>query len=236
MEDPMVRTWRLLLTALAVAIGLLGATGSASAQTSDIVEQLRALPGVTFVEEREAPPPYRYFILTYRQPSDHARPWRGSFEQRFTLLHRGTDRPVVMNTNGYNVSLEPGRAEPTRLTDGNQLSVEHRFFTPSRPEPADWSTLTIWQAATDLHRLVTALKPIYPQRWICPGSEDSYWYEAAGANHGARIAQLTPDEQVAATATVRRWSGVEATDRAAPRIATLDDADEPLQRRRPHAH
>ncbi|MEU5248697.1 aminopeptidase, partial [Streptomyces asoensis] len=29
----------------------------------------------------------------------------------------------------------PGRREPTQIVDGNQVSMEYRFFTPSRPSP-----------------------------------------------------------------------------------------------------
>ncbi|MDR3080986.1 MAG: aminopeptidase, partial [Streptomyces sp.] len=45
----------------------------------------------------------------------------------------------------------------------------YRFFTPSRPAPADWSTLDIWQAASDQHRIHQALKPIYSHNWIATG-------------------------------------------------------------------
>ena len=75
---------------------------------------------------------------------------------------------MVLFTAATTCNLEPYRSEPTRLVDGNQISVEQRFFTPSRPEPADWSKLTIWQAATDHHRLVAALKPIYAGRGSPP--------------------------------------------------------------------
>jgi hypothetical protein len=61
-------------------------------------------------------------------------------------------------------------AEPTALVDGNQISVEYRYFTPSRPEPADWKKDTIWQAATDEHRIIRALKTIYTGKWISTGA------------------------------------------------------------------
>jgi hypothetical protein len=48
--------------------------------------------------------------------------------------------------------------------------VEHRFFTPSRPSPADWSDLTIWQEASDEHRIVRALKSVYSGKWIQTGA------------------------------------------------------------------
>jgi len=53
--------------------------------------------------------------------------------------------------------------------DGNQVSMEYRFFTPSRPDPANWSKLDIWQAASDQHRIFTALKRVYPKKWISTG-------------------------------------------------------------------
>jgi hypothetical protein len=136
----------------------------------DIADQLKAVPGLTVLEERAAPAPYRFFVLSFTQDTDHKHPAAGSFQQRLTLLHRGTDRPTVLHTTGYGVPNQIFRAEPTRLVDGNQISVEQRFFTPSRPEPADWSKLTIWQAATDHHRLVQALKPIYSAKWVSTGA------------------------------------------------------------------
>jgi hypothetical protein len=158
---------RRALVGIVVGIGL--SAGTAHAQTEDIAAQLRAVPGVTSLREDPAPAGYRFFNLTFRQPADHRRPSAGSFDQRITILHRSTDRPMVLYTGGYNVRTTPSRSEPTQIVDGNQLSVEQRFFTPSRPEPADWSDLNIWQAATDHHRLVEALEPIYGGRWISTG-------------------------------------------------------------------
>jgi len=169
----MTRLWR-LLAATALLLGSMStaavATPAAAAPDDDIMARLKAVPGLTVVAEQPAPAPYRFFVLTYTQPADHRKPSRGTFEQRFTLLHKATDRPMVLHTSGYNVSIRVFRSEPTRLIDGNQISVEQRFFTPSRPAPADWSKLNIWQAATDHHRLVTALKPIYAGKWISTGA------------------------------------------------------------------
>ena len=161
---------RAALAAIAVTFAMLGVPAAAAAQSGDIADQLRAIPGMTLIEERPAPAPYRYFVLSYEQPADHRHPLEGTFQQRFTLLHRDTARPMVLHTSGYNVSLSPSRSETTRLVDGNQISVEQRFFTPSRPAPADWSDLDIWQAATDHHRLVAALDDLYPGRWLSTGA------------------------------------------------------------------
>jgi hypothetical protein len=168
---------RCLLAVLLFAGFLVGGTtahasppaGPAGAD-EDILARLTAIPGMKVLAERPTEPGFRYFLLSYVQPADHRQPWRGTFEQRLTLLHKATDRPMVLHTSGYNLNDAPTfRAEPTQLVDGNQISVEQRFFTPSRPQPADWSRLDIWQAATDHHRLVGALKPVYSTKWISTG-------------------------------------------------------------------
>ncbi|GGT28375.1 S28 family serine protease [Streptomyces purpureus] len=146
-----------------------GNTGSTSAEASaDIKDRILAIPGMTLVEEKPYPG-YRFFVLTYTQPVDHRRPSAGTFQQRITLLHKDVTRPTVFFTSGYHVNTNPRRSEPTAIVDGNQVSMEYRFFTPSRPQPADWSKLNIWQAATDQHRIFTALKKIYTKKWISTG-------------------------------------------------------------------
>jgi hypothetical protein len=74
-----------------------------------------------------------------------------------------------VNTAGYDISLAPMRSEPTQIVDGNELTIEHRFFLPSRPDPADWQDLTIFQAATDHHRVIEAFKKVYRGRWLTTG-------------------------------------------------------------------
>lgn len=133
------------------------AADAAETPLGDIGDELRAIPGMT-VEEREAPPEgYRFFVLTYDQPVDHDNPGT-RFTQRMTLLHRDYAAPVVVQNSGYNVSTGGRRSQVTQIIDGNQLSMEHRFFLPSRPDPADWSQLTIAQAAADQHRITQTLK------------------------------------------------------------------------------
>ncbi|MGW5213247.1 S28 family serine protease [Streptomyces sp. NPDC004051] len=165
------------LLALTVLIGTLSTAGAATAAepeatgtigTTDIKERLLSVPGMSLVEEKPYAG-YRFFVLTYTQPVDHRRPSRGTFQQRITVLHKDVARPTVFFTGGYNVSTTPRRSEPTQIVDGNQVSLEYRFFTPSRPEPADWSKLDIWQAAGDQHRVFTALKGIYSKKWISTG-------------------------------------------------------------------
>ncbi|GHG92394.1 S28 family serine protease [Comamonas sp. JC664] len=140
--------------------------------TQDILVRLRAIQGLTVTENPSGgsvPAGHRFFVMEYDQPADHARPECQRFKQRMALLHRSDTAPMVLHTSGYYVSLSSGRRELTTLVAGNQLSLEHRFFEPSRPVPTDWSQLTIKQSADDFHRIVEALKPIYTARWLSTG-------------------------------------------------------------------
>ncbi|WP_328790360.1 MULTISPECIES: aminopeptidase [unclassified Streptomyces] len=165
------------LLSLVVLIGTAGAAGSTAqaataaqpAAATDIKDQILGIPGMSLIEEKPYPG-YRFFVLNYEQPVDHRQPWKGTFKQRLTLLHKDVSRPSVFFTSGYNVNTNPRRSEPTTIIDGNQVSMEYRFFTPSRPDPANWSHLDIWQAASDQHRIFTALKKIYKKNWLATGA------------------------------------------------------------------
>lgn len=164
--NPLVRN--VLAAAALVAAG--GCTGGGPDRDDDLTSALEAIPGLTVSEQPTALEGYRFFQLTFEQPADHAVPGGNSFAQRVTLLHRDADAPMILATAGYGISFEDRRAEPTVLLGANQLSVEHRFFPPSRPEPADWSLLTIEQAAADHHRIAEAFAPLYSGAWINTGA------------------------------------------------------------------
>jgi hypothetical protein len=143
---------------------------TAVAAEPDLADQIRELPGVSSVTEATAPAGYRFFKITFTQPVDEKHPRRGTFEQRLTLLHKDVSRPMVMYTSGYYVSQNPSRSEPTRIVDGNQLSMEYRFFEPSRPSNPDWpKELTIRQAAADQHRVIKSFQRLYEASWITTG-------------------------------------------------------------------
>ncbi|MBP2328964.1 hypothetical protein JOF56_009349 [Kibdelosporangium banguiense] len=135
---------------------------------TDISERIQAVAGMELVETTMGDG-FKFHVFTYEQPVDHRDPAQGTFRQRFTMAHRSATRPTVFLTSGYYVGTQPRRVELAELIDGNQVALEHRFFTPSRPDPADWSKLTIWQAASDQHRLFHALKPIYRKNWLATG-------------------------------------------------------------------
>jgi hypothetical protein len=139
----------------------------------DILDELRAVPGITSVTEKTTMVEgYRLFVLEYTQPADHQAPAGQQFTQRMTLMHRDYGAPVITYNSGYHLSTRGSRSEITRLLGGNQLSLEYRFFAPSRPSPADWTKLDIAQAAADQHRITQALKArIYPDnKWLTTGA------------------------------------------------------------------
>ncbi|MGB1014131.1 MAG: hypothetical protein ACPG4T_08365 [Nannocystaceae bacterium] len=137
----------------------------------DLYDALAEIDGMT-VEELDSPyPDYRMFYLTYMQPQDHNNLDGEWFAQRIVLSHHTLEDPMVLATSGYNL-LGPGYlSEPTTLLQGNQLAVEQRYFSSSIANPADWSFLTIEQAANDHHRIVEALAPIYGGvKWVSTGA------------------------------------------------------------------
>jgi len=179
-----------------------GPATQAVAAQDELLDKLTAIPGLTVVSETQ-PAGYRFFVLSFTQPVDHRNPRKGTFQQRLTLLHRATDAPVVLYTNGYGLAVNPAasRTEPTQLLDGNQVSVEHRFFRSSRPAPADWKNLNIWQEATDEHRIVQALKTIYSAKWIQTGASKGgmtsvYHRRFYPGDVDGVVAYVAPNDQV----------------------------------------
>jgi PS-10 peptidase S37 len=159
----MARTlWR------AAALTLVAAAGPAAAD--EVVEKLNAVPGLTILQEKPTPWGGRFFVLGFEQPVDHLKPWKGTFRQRLTLYHESFAEPIVFYSGGYGIGTNPRRTEVTQILESNQLVVEHRFFPASRPDPPDWSDLSIFQQASDDHRLVQALRPLYAGRWLRSGA------------------------------------------------------------------
>ena len=187
-----------LLAVLALALTQVVA-GVASA-TPDLKDRLTAIPVLRVISDATAGA-YRSFVLGYQQPVDHLRPWRGTFEQRISLLHRGEARPLVLHTTGYDLPGVARAAEPTKLVDGNQISVEQRFFVPSRPQPTDWRDLNIWQAASDHHRIVRAFQRIYRAKWLSTGASKGgmtsiYHRRFFPRDVDGTIAYVTPNDVV----------------------------------------
>ncbi|MBI4955210.1 MAG: hypothetical protein HY908_24515 [Myxococcales bacterium] len=145
--------------------------GGEGGQGAELLAALQAIDGATVSEELSDIPGYRFFVIELLQPMDHDDPSGPWFPQRLALHHRDGAAPLVLGTTGYALWLPYQYLdEPTTLLDANQLLVEERYFSPSRPEPADWSKLDIRQAAADHHRIVEAFRPLYPAAWISEGA------------------------------------------------------------------
>lgn len=157
------------LLAFGLASAQVVATAAVVSAAPDIKDRIAGIPGVRIISEGTSGTA-RTFVLGIQQPADHRKPRGLKFEQRFSLLHKAESKPMVLHTSGYNLSGTVSPSEPARLVDGNQISVEQRFFTPSRPAPADWDDLNIWQAASDHHRIVGAFKKIYGAKWLSTGA------------------------------------------------------------------
>ncbi len=157
------------LLAFGLAATQVMAVASVASAAPDIKDRIAALPGVRIISEGTSGTA-RTFVLGIQQPADHRKPRGTKFEQRFSLLHKAEAKPMVLHTTGYGLPGTINPSEPARLVDGNQLSVEQRFFTPSRPTPTDWDDLNIWQAANDHHRIVQAFKRIYRTKWLSTGA------------------------------------------------------------------
>ncbi|HEX5059561.1 MAG TPA: S28 family serine protease [Kofleriaceae bacterium] len=138
----------------------------------DILDELNKIPGMTAVEGMTMTAGYRFFQMQYEQPVDHKNPGGAHFTQRMTLMYRNYAAPMVVYNSGYFVSYTRGsRSQVTQLVDGNQLSMEYRYFEPSRPDPADWTKLDIEQAANDQHRITQVLQArLFQGKWLTTGA------------------------------------------------------------------
>ena len=148
----------------------LAADAHRSDVSADFLGLLAALPGVHDVIEKVTQTPgFHYFVLHFTQPVDHADPASATFLQEVSLLHRDVAAPMIVHTSGYWDYYLDNEVELTQLTGGNQISIEHRYFGTSRPDPADWTKLTVEQMAGDEHAIVGALRTVYTGAFISTG-------------------------------------------------------------------
>lgn len=160
------------MTRLALVLLVLGACGDnvTPPKPLDIEGKLAALDGVTVSSVPTGNTGYKFFVLHFEQPVDHATPGGATFMQRVTLLHKDEAAPMVAMTTGYWDYQGDRLTELSNLIGANQISIEHRFFGESRPDPADWTKLTIEQMANDEHHIIDLLKTIYSGSFVTTGA------------------------------------------------------------------
>jgi hypothetical protein len=143
-----------------------------SASSLTLIERLNQLPGVKAEAKTPAPGFTESFTLWISQPLDHQHPEKGNFTQRAFLSHRGFKKTMVMTTEGYSADYADNayfEEELAALLQSNQVVVEHRYFSQSRPEGQPWDYLTVENAAADHHHIITLLKKIYTGKWVTTG-------------------------------------------------------------------
>jgi hypothetical protein len=112
------------------------------------------------------------YLLEIEQEVDQKNPNGQTFTQRVFLSHNGMEKPVVFITEGYAAKYAENSYylhELSSFLDANQVCVEHRYFGESIPDSLDWSNLTVYNSATDHHRIVEVLKKIYHGKWLSTG-------------------------------------------------------------------
>lgn len=160
----------LLLAAAACGDNAVPSPDAGQPPDPELLDALRALPGVTAEPAVTSTPGYSYFVLHFTQPVDHDDPGGPTFQQEVSLLHKDRTAPMIVETDGYDDYTLDSRVDLTQMLDANQISIEHRFFASSIPASPDWSKVTVAQMAADEHAIVTALGTIYSGARVSTGA------------------------------------------------------------------
>jgi len=142
---------------------------------SPIAEQiLKSIPMVDSFKAINNDPLFQStYEVWFRVPLDHTNPNGAKFPLRAYYSHRSFTRPMVVVIDGYTMYTSSPN-ELTRILEANQLTIEHRFFSKSRPKDSiPWNYLNIKQAAADAHAVISAFKPHYQNKWVSTGISKS---------------------------------------------------------------
>lgn len=139
------------------------------APLGDIADELAAIPGLTVTDDAARPPILRDDL---RPAGRSPRPGRATLHPAPVAAPsrlRRADGRLQQRLLG---STRPFRSQVTAIVGGNQLSMEHRYFLPSRPSPTDWSKLDIWgYPPADQHRITATLQErLYQGKWLTTGA------------------------------------------------------------------
>lgn len=173
---PMNRAVGFIVAAALIGAGCGDNFGPPPLTSSQLLDRLRALPGVTATEVGTVAGPelqdFTYYVLHFTQPVDHDDPSQGYFQQQVSLLHINNvaPTPMIVHTSGYSDDAGRYPTELAMMLNANQVSIEHRYFGSSKPVPTDWSFLTIKQMAKDEQAIIIALKTIYEGAFVTTGA------------------------------------------------------------------
>ena len=154
-------------------------------------DSLWDLPGVVSVDPIEGG-----FRIGFEQPIDHWDENSETFVQYLSLRSDGFDGPMIMRFSGYYDYLGTSTGQLGFLVpNSNGLSVEHRYFGNSVPEPTEWQFLTVEQAAADHHAIIESFKLLYDEPWLSTGA-------SKGGQTVLELEQLYPEDIDAVVALV----------------------------------
>jgi hypothetical protein len=128
------------------------------------------------------------YHITLEQNLDHFDETKGTFKQHMYLSHADENRPFLMETCGYEAY--DYTKEISKMTKGNQLIIEYRFFGNSKPNTINWQYLRNKQAVEDYHHINSSFKTVYTGKWISSG------ISKGGANCITYRSQYTTDVDV----------------------------------------
>lgn len=140
------------------------------AQTDEVAVEntLRSLSEVNILAKKVSYDPYRLeYQLSVKQPVDHNDTSRGFFYQQLHLVHKGFDKPMILETEGYTGRNDGNELE--KMLHCNDLNVEFRYFNKSRPDSLQWQFLSFEQATADLHHINQLFRKLYTSKWISTG-------------------------------------------------------------------
>lgn len=129
---------------------------------------LEIFPG-SKIEATSFESPYtEAYEVVLPQYLDHENPEHGTFDQHIYLYHVGYDRPIHLETGGYDAYLT--EREISKNLSLNLIIVEYRFYGDSKPDTIPWELLTNDQAIGDYHSINTAFRKIYKKgKWLTSG-------------------------------------------------------------------
>ena len=151
-----------------------------SEELDEMGKTISAIPGVSNVHkdyelfgDREG---YYFYVDQLVDNSDVS---KGTFKQMCFLEITDLNAPVMLYTNGYELSRYISGIEKHHIAkylNCNSLYVEHRYFGESQPEPKtniNFTFLNAEQSAADLHQIVTLMKKYLftkGNKWVSTGT------------------------------------------------------------------
>lgn len=140
--------------------------------SGELKQKLQTIEAISAIEQLNSEHYSEKYVVKVKQLLNPKDTSAGTFTQRIIINHIGFNRPTVLVTEGYGAAYalrENYQEELSRLFNTNVITVEHRYFLESTPEPVNWDYLTAENSAYDLHHIVSLLKPVYPEKWISTG-------------------------------------------------------------------